>query len=302
MLSVYSENHKEALFPRKAYRAELQKTVENEGLALQVSDLLNEAEIIHALYYRYRNAHHCAQWFSPFSMLHRRVSQVANWVVELHQAPKKRVPRLVTAIKIGIQKIQTTYLQPAFWSFYTVLALGQYVTVGFALLGCVSRVAFVLSQVHPIPRTVGKVLDEAVQKGATVMADDIGEVLVRVADKSKQGKHEKTEKSEKKVKTEKKTLDKMDIDDIFGTKKKKTKEKKLKTFVKEVVKDDTSDTESAKLKKTKVDNFFADMPKKKPASEDTLEQPKKKKKKLDSSDPTKKKKKSKKNAIDDIFG
>lgn len=322
MLSVYADQHREAPFPKKAYRAELQKTVENVGLGLQVSELLNEAEIIHSLYYRYRNAHHCAVWFGPFSMLHRRVTQVASWVVELHKATKKRVPRLVTAIKISIQKIQTKYLQPAFWSFYSVLALGQYVTVGFALLGTVARIACLLAQVHPIPRTVGKVLDTAVKKGAEIMSDDIGEVLVRVtSDKSSVSKMDKTKKAlkvAKSAKVEKKSLDKMDIDDIFSTKKKSKKKsiEKPKAVEEEAIEgvftdDDIDETPELtepvpKIKKTKVDNFFEDskpMKKKKPAAlDDSLEPPKKKKKKLDASDGTKKKKKSKKNAIDDIFG
>lgn len=322
MLSVYADQHREAPFPKKAFRAELQKTVENAGLGLQVSELLNEAEIIHSLYYRYRNAHHCAEWFGPFSMLHRRVAQVASWIVELHKATKKRVPRLVTAIKISIQKIQTKYLQPAVWSFYTVLALGQYVTVGFALLGTVARIASLLAQVHPIPRTVGKVLDSAVKKGAEIMSDDIGEVLVRVnSDKSSVSKMDKTKKvakSTKPLKVEKKSLDKMDIDDIFSTKKKSKKKsiEKPKVVVDDEADevptdDDIEDTpelpEPVPKMKTKVDNFFEDSKpktkKKKPAAlDDSLEPPKKKKKKLDASDGIKKKKKSKKNAIDDIFG
>ncbi|KAG5366971.1 Ribonuclease MRP protein subunit RMP1 [Yarrowia sp. B02] len=341
MLSVYADQHREAPFPKKAYRAELQKTVENAGLGLQVSEFLNEAEIIHSLYYRYRNAHHCAEWFSPFSMLHRRVSQVARWIVELHQATKKRAPRLVTAIKISIQKIQTRYLQPAFWSFYSVLALGQYITVGFALFGAVARIASLLAQVHPIPRTVGKVLDTAVKKGAEIMSDDIGEVLVRVGSEKPKGEKmedKKTKKYEKKTdiddifSTKKKSKDKdiddifstkkkakdKDIDDIFSTKKSKkpkesmdiddifsSKKKTKKSIEKPQAEESvTDDDEPAPKKKVKVDNFFEDTKpkKKKPASlDESLEPPKKKKKKLDVADG-KKKKKSKKNAIDDIFG
>ncbi|KAG5356886.1 Ribonuclease MRP protein subunit RMP1 [Yarrowia sp. C11] len=323
MLSVYADQHREAPFPKKAYRAEIQKTVAEAGLGLQVSEFLSEAEIIHSLYYRYRNAHHCADWFGPFSMLHRRVSQVAKWIVDLHAATKKRAPRLVTAIKISIQKIQTRYLQPAFWSFYSVLALGQYVTVGFALLGAVARIGSLLAQVHPIPRTVGKVLDAAVKKGAEIMSDDIGEVLVRVSSdkpvKSDKPKKVLKDSSTKTAKVDKKSLMKMDIDDIFSSKKKSKKksiEKQKPMLVTEQVEDDfllDDDIEETpevrapapNVKKVKVDNFFEDTKpkKKKPASlDDSLEPPKKKKKKLDSSDGIKKKKKSKKNAIDDIFG
>ncbi|QNP98791.1 hypothetical protein B0I72DRAFT_137106 [Yarrowia lipolytica] len=325
MLSVYADQHREAPFPKKAYKAELQKTTENAGLGLQVSEFLSEAEIIHSLYYRYRNAHHCAEWFRPFSMLHRRVSQVANWIVDLHKATKKRVPRLITAIKISIQKIQTRYLQPAFWSFYSVLALGQYVTVGFALLGTVARIASLLAQVHPIPRTVGKVLDAAVKKGAEVMSDDIGEVLVRVTSE-KPAKSDKIKKMTKSTVTKtttggKKLLKNMDIDDIFSTKKKTKKNIEKSRVVEEnveesiITNDDIEDnsmlTEPApkakKVKVAKVENFFEeskDKKKKNPAFlDDSLEPPKKKKKILDSTDGMKKKKKkSKKNAIDDIFG
>lgn len=327
MLAVYTDLHKEAVFPKKVFRAELQTSLENSGIGLQASLFLTEAEIIHALYYRFKNAHHCAVWWPSFSMLHRRVSQIGTWIVELQKSSKKRAPRLAGAIKQSIQKVQTRYLEPAFWSFYTILAQAQYVPAGFTLLGCLARISHLFAQVHPIPKTVGKCMDSAAESGTDRMADDVGEVIVRVTSgssskktaKEQQSAKSSTSKGGKLAKKSTGTMDveSMDIDDIFSSKKKKKKTAKTLPIPDSVAVDNTDQDDfdqpapksllpsSIKLKKTKVDNFFdsADAPRKlkKPAAHDeSLEPPKKKKKKVD--DGEGKKKKKKKNAIDDIFG
>lgn len=249
-------------------------------LETKYKELVNEYELLHLLYHRNRNQHGSAEWWNVFNVIHRKIRHILKLLVDLQYLKTKktvedRKQRVYLIIKYLINRRIFTR---GYYQFNGIIALGQYITLGLALVGSLGKIHELLLEFEGIKGVLrdGKQLVENKQpvtgslKGV-LDDDDFGEVVDLTAVKRKY-EHEDVQEA-------------LDIYDTLP----KPKKQKFKENVTKPTKPLSG--------KSSIDDVFGNPPKKKP-----------KEKKSTISDifgdskPKKKKKKSKKNDIDDIFG
>lgn len=294
-------------------------------LEIKYKELVNEYEILHLLYHRNRNQHGSAEWWGVFNILHRQLRQLIKLLVDIqHLKTKKTVDnrkeRIYSIIRYLINKKIFTR---GYYQFNGIIALGQYITLGLALVGNLAKIHQLLLEfegVHSKLQTGAKKAIELQKKtvaGTLQQENDLGEELGEVIQEDKKRKQGNTEvfdvfsslpKSKKQKKknlstekadvfgsearkdsfSEKTKKEKKSMDDIFGDKSKKKKQKKAI--------DDIFGDSSEKQKESKsMDDIFGGKPKKKKAKPNSIGD-------IFGDAKPKKKKKTKKNDIDDIFG
>jgi ribonuclease MRP protein subunit RMP1 len=94
--------------------------------------LRNEVEIVHLLYFRNKNQHRVARWWAQFSMLHRRCAQLVEKGQPLNKCQKQ--------VDFIVYKLAPS----AFRAFHSVIAQGQFIALGFALIAALARIHSIL--------------------------------------------------------------------------------------------------------------------------------------------------------------
>lgn len=249
-------------------------------LEKKYKELVNEYELLHLLYHRNRNQHGSAEWWNIFNIIHRQLRHILKLLVDLQNLKTKktvadRKQRVYLAIKyLIIKKIFTR----GYYQFNGIIALGQYITLGLALVGSLGKIHELLLEFEGVKEVLrdGRQLVDNQQPVAgslkgVVDGDDLGEVVDLQPEKRK---HEHDEVQEPLY----------IYDTLPKTKKQKQKEnptKPKKTHSGNSSLDDAlgeSSKKKPKEKKSSIRDIFGD------------------------SKPKKKKKKTRKNDIDDIFG
>ncbi|ODV97908.1 hypothetical protein PACTADRAFT_401 [Pachysolen tannophilus NRRL Y-2460] len=192
---------------------------------VQIKSLTNEYEILFLLYHRNKNQHKSSKWFKYLNILVRYLRKLLLLLL-----PKTRGKNLKER-QLGIVKYLLRYIIPDSYSaFYSILNLGQFITSGFALIGCLSKIYGILIEVKDNSKEniskIGirqEILDFAVNR------QDIGEEIVATKFEIDDNDNNDNDinKLEKMVMEQEKGMD--FIDEVFGknkTEKKKQKKKK----------------------------------------------------------------------------
>lgn len=156
--------------------------------------LLTEFQILHLIYYRSINQHRVAVWWKYLEMLHRHLRKVVVDPTNQYE----------------IRYIKQRLLRKCYYEFNGIIALGQFINLGFTLVGLISRVGDLLDKMEDLsglrPTKKAKLAPPAVEASSEpveapepvydVMKDDI------IPAKRKKSKKKKKSKSA--------------MDDIFG--------------------------------------------------------------------------------------
>lgn len=127
-------------------------------------ELASETDILHLIYYRNKNQHRQASWWKFLSILHRKCQQLVSRLTEKQDSE--------SLTKFILEKILPT----AYISFKGMVAQGQYINLGFALLACAAKISSLLLSI----REAGSRKARSSKKMATISEElDLGEKLSR---------------------------------------------------------------------------------------------------------------------------
>ncbi|PVH13518.1 uncharacterized protein CXQ87_001623 [Candidozyma duobushaemuli] len=193
----------------------------------KLEKLQTEYAILHLVYHRNYNQHRVAIWWRHLNMIHRGVRKVLRGIYEAEETKKiKRREEIQKEVVSTANHLVLRVMKRAYYHFNSVIALGQFVNLGFVLVASLSALRSLLME---IPGVGGRQVQREV---VTQLEDDVGEEVVfesvskappeplmsmdvmaeaSVEQKPKKQKSEK--KGEKKTKKKKK---RSAIDDIFG--------------------------------------------------------------------------------------
>lgn len=228
-----------------------------EGFLLQVDydKLVNEYEINHLIYHRNHNQHRLSTWWKIFNIIHRSLRKILKKMIDIQNLKSTRtLERKKEEIReIVGYLIKKQIFKRAFYQYNGIIALGQYVTLGLALLGNLGAIHSILIKIEgmekPRGNPVGKILEAPV--AVPDQKEDIGDEIVMSSTIPNETKEEpaidvfsslstmkkKTKKKPRKLGEDNlqpnssslKAIAKSEsIDDIFGPPKKKVKKEKKK--------------------------------------------------------------------------
>ncbi|CCH62399.1 hypothetical protein TBLA_0H01110 [Henningerozyma blattae CBS 6284] len=107
------------------------------------SKLYQEFRLVHLIYHRNKNQHKAAIWWKRLNMLKRSCSQV----IELLQRYKNswKDSQLIKLYRL-LHNFLKKQLSKMYYEFNGVIALGQFITLGVVLVGLLSRVNSIYTQ------------------------------------------------------------------------------------------------------------------------------------------------------------
>lgn len=161
-------------------------------------------------------------------MIHRGVRKVLRGIYEAEETKKiKRREEIQGEVVLTANHLVLRVMKRAYYHFNSVIALGQFVNLGFVLVASLSALRLLLMEIQGVGVRGRQVEPEEVAQ----VEDDVGEEVVfelvskappeplmsmdvmAEASIEQKPKKQKSEKGEKKTKKKKK---KSAIDDIFG--------------------------------------------------------------------------------------
>ncbi|VEU22480.1 DEKNAAC103658 [Brettanomyces naardenensis] len=137
--------------------------------------LFNEFEILHLVYHRNANQHRTSTWWKSLNVLHRKLRQLLLMLLDVEEITtngssrltkmkwnklgrirftskrygKENGEKIAGSIKRKVLKLASymvhELLPKCYLMCYTILQTGEFITLGFALDGIVSRVYSILS-------------------------------------------------------------------------------------------------------------------------------------------------------------
>lgn len=143
----------------------------------QLQLLTNEYYILHLLYHRSRNQHRNQVWFKYLNILHRRVRIVLKLAMDWRSdhIRKKEVikEKLLSNIKYLVKRV----MAKAYYEFNGIIALGQFINLGFTMLGNLSKLHGILIGFGGVSDTLKLKLGSILVGTSHDSEDDIGEVV-----------------------------------------------------------------------------------------------------------------------------
>lgn len=201
-----------------------------------IDSLRNEYQLMQLMYHRNLNQHRQARWWRYFSILKRNVQKLLQLFDDLQSMPKKATIIHKGIIEICTYLIRRKIFTKAYYEINTILALGQFIALGFALLAMLARVRSLVLEIDGVDRIqvnveapaivdthgdfdeIGEEIErenkvkneEAPTLGVSNERSEDKEIRREAANDRKRTKEPKPGKSKKKKKA------KSAIDDIFG--------------------------------------------------------------------------------------
>ncbi|KAA8917118.1 hypothetical protein TRICI_000790 [Trichomonascus ciferrii] len=198
-----------------------------DGMEIDEAALRSETEILHLIYHRNRNQFKRTKWWTQFSILHRRCWQLVELVETARDSDK---------LKSIVHFLNKKLIPSAYRSFHNVLAQGQFVTLGLAIIALLARIRHLLRPSDMNKKLTASMIETKMDvdvetttpsSAGDVRALDMGETISRneitkpVKSEAKRSKKrtstdadDSVSSSKKKKKPKKKA--KNEIDDIFG--------------------------------------------------------------------------------------
>lgn len=208
--------------------------------ATRLKNLENEFGILHLLYHRNHNQHRVAVWWRYLDMVRRGIRKILRRIYDIQEAKKIKVRENLHKEAVQIASHLLTKVFPkAFYEFNGIIALGQFINLGLALVGSLSSLHSQLSEIEGVQEFVKKKGAAVKEVAADIDENDVGveietiqvqapPVDVFAMEKAKPEKHsidinsifgepkKKKKKTEKEGKKRKEKKKKSAMDDIFG--------------------------------------------------------------------------------------
>ena len=207
--------------------------------------LQNEYGILHLLYHRNKNQHRTLKWWKYFNIFHRKIRKIIKALMDIEKSTDKTT--MLSKRNVVLCEIRSMFSRKiftkAYFEYNGILALGQFVTLGLALIGNLSSLYCILRNIGN--QEVSK--DPGDPSGHFQTPDeivDIGEEIVLSKNNvahggaSEESQHEGRKRGTNELSEAKDDVknENLTIDDIFASssKKKDKKKKKKKTPVDEI--------------------------------------------------------------------
>lgn len=281
--------------------------------------LLNEYEILNLLHHRSKNQHHQQHWFKYLNIIYRNLRKLLKVQIDInrlatatttskHHAKIEHKQKQIVQISNKIIQVSRS----AYWSYNSILVLGQYITLGFALIGNLAKIVNLVQNIDGVNVKHVSFVPAAVSadsnldnlgnlfNGEVVNEDDLDDLGEEIAYDDEENGNEATPDVEENVGAhiEEANPQNRELDGVSA----KTMSPRI---------DNEKNVQPLKLDSTSLEQPSKSKPKKEPTSKDTIDDifgisSKKKKRKADQSKSLKPSKKSKsfkksKSVIDDIF-
>lgn len=209
--------------------------------------LKNEYGILHLLYHRNKNQHRTLKWWKYFNIFHRKIRKIVKPLMDIEDSTDET--KILVKRKIVLCEIKRLFGQKiftkAYFEYNGILALGQFVTLGLALIGNLSKLYCILRNVvglegsYEPERAIGhfEVPDDIVDVGEEVDLSKNNDGDGKTFEESQHQDRKRQASQHLEAKDDIKS-DSLTIDDIFASgsskKDKKKKKKKKKTLVDEI--------------------------------------------------------------------
>lgn len=197
----------------------------------KIKELENEYEILHLVYHRNKNQHRQQVWWKYLNILHRYIRKLLklNIDIERIKSNSKIKYKKDQIIEIVRYLSSRNVFRKAYYEFNGIIALGQFIGLGFTLVGLLSKIYNILMLIEGIkPKPIESTPTNETNKVTTkIVSDDLGEIVE--VDQILNEPHDDAQKRKvdsiddifdmlpsKKSKKSKKKKKKNDIDDIFG--------------------------------------------------------------------------------------
>lgn len=188
----------------------------------QAERLNNEYELVHLIYYRSKNQHRLLVWWKYLNIIHRKLRFIIKLLIDIERCKKEEVIRYKQSQVVDTcNYLVTLVLKKAYYEFNCIITLGQFIKLGFVLVGLSSRIFDILVNVKGVDSKGVEIKQEVVID----TNDDLGEEIVE--DEVIVTKQEEITKEAIKRPIE-------DIDAINPKKKKKEKKKKKKSVMDDI--------------------------------------------------------------------
>ncbi|KAI5969635.1 RMP1 [Candida margitis] len=118
------------------------------------ADLLNEYEILNILHHRSKNQHRQQHWFKYLNIIYRNLRKLLKLQIDidrLQNTPKYRLRiehKQSQMVKLSNKIIQVS--RSAYWAYNSILVLGQYITLGFALIGNLAKIVHLVQNIDGV--------------------------------------------------------------------------------------------------------------------------------------------------------
>lgn len=200
----------------------------------QLKKLETEHGILHLLYHRNHNQHHVAVWWRHLNMVKRAVRKILRRQFDIENAKKIKAREKLQAESAQIARHLLDHILPtAYYEFNSIIALGQFINLGLALVGSISAIHSVLLDMEGLSKG-RRSQTRAVSAPLVEDHNDLGEeieqklplapVVLEMFEMPKARDAPKIRDASKEEPKRKKV--EVDLDGIFEPKKKKVKSEK----------------------------------------------------------------------------
>lgn len=145
----------------------------------KIDRLETEFGILHLLYHRNYNQHHVAGWWKLLNMLHRNVRKILERLRSIEDTKKILAKERLydEATRIAQHMIKSGLFKRASYDFNSIIALGQFVTLGMVLIASLSAIYSVVADLADGNRSKVDAPKHEIKKNLD-LADDLGEEIL----------------------------------------------------------------------------------------------------------------------------
>jgi ribonuclease MRP protein subunit RMP1 len=140
----------------------------------EVERLTNEYELMHLVYYRSKNQHRLLTWWKYLDIIHRKTRIILKLLIDIDRIPNPEVIRYKQSQVVDTcNYLVNRVFKTAYYKFNCIIALGQFIKLGFVLVGLCSRLFNILVNIKGV-RFKSVVINQVVVD----TNDDLGEEIV----------------------------------------------------------------------------------------------------------------------------
>lgn len=115
-----------------------------------VDSLRNEYQLMQLTYHRNFNQHRQARWWRYFNILKRNVLKLLQLFDKLQSMPKKASTIHNKILEICTYLLLRRIFTKVYYELNTILALGQFIALGFALIAMLARVRTLVLEINGV--------------------------------------------------------------------------------------------------------------------------------------------------------
>ncbi|CAD1808166.1 hypothetical protein FOB58_001143 [Candida parapsilosis] len=133
------------------------------------TSLLNEYDILNLLHHRSKNQHRQQHWFKYVNIIYRNLRNLLKLQIDIDRLPNTATTTTTSSssssssstkqqsrieykksqiVKLGNKILQVS--RSAYWAYNSILVLGQYITLGFALIGNLAKIVTLIGKVDGV--------------------------------------------------------------------------------------------------------------------------------------------------------